>query len=107
MAIAQATGAELTLLSIEPDLPTIVPGFDWRQVRRQTETMLADARDSLAPGARTMIDSDRQAGAPAAARTDVCARGRRAWIVQPAAVGARDPSASMADPGSRGARDGG
>ena len=58
VAIAQATGAEMMLLSIEPDLPAIVSGFDWRQVRRQTETMLAEARDSLAPGATTVIDSD-------------------------------------------------
>jgi hypothetical protein len=56
MAIARATGAQMTLLAIEPDLPTGVAGLDSRQVRRQTRTMVGQARDSLAPGARTMLD---------------------------------------------------
>ena len=57
-AIAQATGAELMLLAIEPDLPLIIPGLQRDQVRQETEAMLKHTRTSLAPGARLKITSD-------------------------------------------------
>jgi nucleotide-binding universal stress UspA family protein len=57
-AITQATGAELMLLAVEPDLPLIIPGLQRDQVRRETEAMLTQTRTSLAPGARLKITSD-------------------------------------------------
>jgi len=57
-AIAQATGAELMLLAVEPDLPLIVPGLQRDRVRRETEAMLNTTRQSLAPGARVKVTSD-------------------------------------------------
>lgn len=56
--LAEAAGADLALITIEPDLPLVIPGFDWKRVRRETTAMLAETADSLAPGARTMIDTD-------------------------------------------------
>ena len=57
-AIARATGAELMLLAVEPDLPLIIPGLQRDQVRRETEGMLKHTRAELAPGARLKITSD-------------------------------------------------
>ena len=57
-ALAQATGAELMLVAIEPDLPLIIPGFDYKRVRRETEALLERTRGSLALNARTVIDTD-------------------------------------------------
>jgi nucleotide-binding universal stress UspA family protein len=57
-ALAAATGAELMLVSIEPDLPLVIPGLDRKSIRRETEAMLTRTRSALAPGARTAIDSD-------------------------------------------------
>ena len=57
-AVAQATGAELMLLAVEPDLPLIIPGLQRDQVRHETEAMLKHTRVSLAPGARLKITSD-------------------------------------------------
>ncbi len=57
-AIAAATGAELMLLAVEPDLPLIIPGLQRDQVRRETEAMLKQTRTSLAPDARMKITSD-------------------------------------------------
>ena len=57
-AITQAVGGDLVLVAIEPELPLVLPGVDWRRMRRETEAMLARTRDSFAPGARSVIDSD-------------------------------------------------
>jgi nucleotide-binding universal stress UspA family protein len=57
-ALAEATGADLALVTIEPDLPLVIPRFDWKRVRRETAAMLAEVQDSLAPRARTIIDAD-------------------------------------------------
>jgi nucleotide-binding universal stress UspA family protein len=57
-AITRAVGGDLVLVAIEPELPLVVPGADWRRMRRETEAMLARTRDSFAPGARSAIDSD-------------------------------------------------
>ncbi len=56
--LAEATGAELALLTIEPDLPLVIPGFDWQRVRGQTIAMLGQTQESIAPDARTIIDTD-------------------------------------------------
>ena len=57
-ALAQTTGAELMLLTIEPDLPLIIPGIQRDEVRHETEAMLRQTRDELAPGARFKVTSD-------------------------------------------------
>jgi nucleotide-binding universal stress UspA family protein len=57
-AIAAATDADLMLLAIEPELPLMIPGGDWRRMRRETETLLSRVRQSCAPGARFVIDTD-------------------------------------------------
>lgn len=57
--IARATGADLLLVAIEPDLRLVVPGADWKRRRCETESMLTATRDSFAKGARLMVDSDR------------------------------------------------
>lgn len=57
-AIADATDADLILMAIEPELPLMLPGGNWRRMRRETQTLLSRVRDSHAPGARLAIDTD-------------------------------------------------
>jgi nucleotide-binding universal stress UspA family protein len=58
-ALAQATGAELMLVAVHPDLPFVLPpGLDWKSVRKQTQAMLNDARNKFAPNARTVVETD-------------------------------------------------
>lgn len=57
-AISGAVGGDLMLISIEPELPLVIPGANWRRMRQETKTMLANTRDAFAPGARSGIDSD-------------------------------------------------
>jgi len=57
-AIARATGGDVTLLAIEPDLPLVVPGLDWRRVRRETVAMLDRLQATYMPKAHTTIDTD-------------------------------------------------
>jgi len=57
-AIARATGADLLLVTIEPELELMLPGANWRRMRRETERMLARTRASFAPDARFSIDRD-------------------------------------------------
>ena len=57
-ALAEATGAELMLVSVHPDLPIVLPqGLDWKSVRKQTQAMLNDARGKFAPNARTTVET--------------------------------------------------
>ena len=56
--LAEATGADLALVTIESDLPLVIPGFDWQRVRGETTAMLSETQDSIAPRARTIIDTD-------------------------------------------------
>jgi hypothetical protein len=58
IAITRAMGGDLLLVSIEPELPLVVPGADWRRMRRAITAMLTKTRDSFAPGAREAVDSD-------------------------------------------------
>ncbi len=57
-AIAGAMEAETMLLTVEPDLRLILPGLDSKQMRRNTEAMLVNTRQSVAPEARMRIDTD-------------------------------------------------
>jgi nucleotide-binding universal stress UspA family protein len=57
-AIARAVDGDLILASIEPELPLMLPGADWRRMRRETEAMLARTCEIFAPGSRCAIDSD-------------------------------------------------
>ncbi|HEX8975243.1 MAG TPA: universal stress protein [Solirubrobacteraceae bacterium] len=56
--LAKAAAADLMLMSVEPDLPLIVPGFSWKAMRAQTEQLLHRVRDSYAPDARLKIETD-------------------------------------------------
>jgi len=57
-AIARAVDGDVVLASIEPELALVIPGADWRLVRRETKAMLGRTRDAFAPAARSAIDSD-------------------------------------------------
>lgn len=39
-AISRAVNGDLILASIEPELPLVMPGADWRRMRRETNAML-------------------------------------------------------------------
>ena len=58
-AIALVTGAELMLVAVQPDPLVILPrGMDWKSLHDQTEKTLREVRDSLAPHARIMAETD-------------------------------------------------
>lgn len=57
-AIARAVGGDLILASIEPELPLLLPGGDWRRMRRETKAMLGRTRDAFASEARAAIHAD-------------------------------------------------
>jgi nucleotide-binding universal stress UspA family protein len=58
-AIASATGADLLLVAVHPDpLVPLPSGMDWSGLERQTEKIVREARDSLAPEARTAVVTD-------------------------------------------------
>jgi len=57
-ALAAATGSDLMLIAVEPDLSAIVPFVSWRQEHHATEKMLFRMRAEFAPGALTAIDAD-------------------------------------------------
>lgn len=57
-AIARATGAELLLVAIEPDLPWLIGGNQRHRAQAQTEANLERTRQALDIPARTVIDSD-------------------------------------------------
>jgi nucleotide-binding universal stress UspA family protein len=77
-AITRAVDGDLVLLAIEPQLPLVVPGADWRLMRRETTAMLARTRDTFAPGARSAIESDL---APARGIKRVLGREHRQLVV--------------------------
>ena len=60
--IAVAAEGDLMLIAIEPELPLMIPGGDWRRMRGETERLLSRVRASCAPGARFAIDTDLSAG---------------------------------------------
>ena len=58
-AIALVTGAELMLVTVQPDPLVVLPrGMDWKSLHDQTEKTLREVRDSLAPHARIMAETD-------------------------------------------------
>jgi len=57
-ALTDAVGGDLMLVAIEPELPLFIPGVNRRHMRRETEAMLARTRESFAPGARSVIETD-------------------------------------------------
>jgi nucleotide-binding universal stress UspA family protein len=46
------------LLAVEPDLPLIIPGLQRKRVRQETEAMLRETIEALAPDARRKVDTD-------------------------------------------------
>ena len=57
-AIARATGAELLLVAIEPDLPSVIGGNQRQQARAQTKAGLERTRQALDVPARAVLESD-------------------------------------------------
>ena len=58
-SLAKATGAELMLVAVHSTAPLpMPPELSYRSVRKQSQLMLRDVRDSLAPGARTLTATD-------------------------------------------------
>jgi nucleotide-binding universal stress UspA family protein len=58
-SLAKATGAELMLVAVHSTamLPT-PPELSYRTLRKESQVMLREVRDSLAPGARTLTATD-------------------------------------------------
>lgn len=58
-AIAKATQAELMLVAVHPyPLVVLSEEMNWKSLEKQAATMLAEVRDSLAPDARTVVETD-------------------------------------------------
>ncbi len=57
-ATAGASDAEVMLLAVEPDLMVVIPGLDWKAIRRETQRMLKHTRDSVCPDARLKTQVD-------------------------------------------------
>jgi nucleotide-binding universal stress UspA family protein len=58
-ALAQATGAELMLVAVHaPVLLPAPPELSYTSLRKQSQLVLREVRDSLAPGARTATATD-------------------------------------------------
>ena len=58
-AIARVTQAELMLVAVHPDPLVVLPEeLNWKSLEKQAATMLAEVRDSLAPDARTVVETD-------------------------------------------------
>jgi nucleotide-binding universal stress UspA family protein len=58
-ALAEVTGAELLLVAVQPE-PLILPpmGQSWTTLRHEAHEILHKARTALAPGARTVVETD-------------------------------------------------
>jgi nucleotide-binding universal stress UspA family protein len=57
-AIARMTGAEVMLVAVHSAPLFPVPGWNWRSLRKEAERTLSDVRRALAPGARTVAETD-------------------------------------------------
>jgi nucleotide-binding universal stress UspA family protein len=58
-AIARVTQAELMLVAVHPEPLVVLPEeMSWKTLEKQAAAMLAEARDSLAPDARIVIETD-------------------------------------------------
>jgi len=57
--VARATGAELLLVAVHPDpLVVMPPELGWTALHKQAEDLLHETRDSVAPGARIVVETD-------------------------------------------------
>ena len=57
--IARATGAELLLVAIHPDPLVVVPAeVGWSALHKQAEELLRETRESVAPSARIVVETD-------------------------------------------------
>jgi nucleotide-binding universal stress UspA family protein len=57
--IAGVTGADVLLVAVHPDPLFVVPmELGWTAMREQSHAMLRETRDALAPGARTVVETD-------------------------------------------------
>lgn len=58
-AISDATGAELLLVTVQPEPLVVLPAaMDWKSVREWARHGLATTRDQLAPAARIVVETD-------------------------------------------------
>ena len=58
-AIARVTQAEVMLIAVHPEPLVVLPEeMNWKSLEKQAATMLAEVRDSLAPDARTVVETD-------------------------------------------------
>jgi len=57
--IAAASGAELMLVAVHPDPMIVLPAeLGWSGMRKEAERVLRETRDAVAPGARTIVETD-------------------------------------------------
>jgi nucleotide-binding universal stress UspA family protein len=58
-AIRRAVGAELMLVAVQPEpLLVMPPALDWKSLHEQAQATVAQARDTIAPGARVAVETD-------------------------------------------------
>lgn len=77
--LARATGAELMLVAVHPDLLIVLPSeMDWTSMKDAARATLRDARDRMAPHARLLVERD--VSVPRALRR-VIERNRRDLLV--------------------------
>jgi len=57
--LARATGGELLLVAVHPEPLVVLPAeLGWTAMRKQAEETLRQTRDEVAPGARTVVETD-------------------------------------------------
>jgi len=57
--IARAAGAELMLVAVHPDPMIVLPAeIGWTGMRKEAERLLRETRDTVAPGARILVETD-------------------------------------------------
>ena len=58
-ALARAADAELLLVAVHPQPIVVLPtGMDWASQEKEAAAVLTEIRDQLAPGARTVVETD-------------------------------------------------
>ncbi len=58
-ALARATSAELMLVAVHPDPLVVLPSeMNWKSLEKQAEAILREARDTLSPDARIVVETD-------------------------------------------------
>src|SRR5579862_711292 len=57
--LARAADSELLLVAVHPELLVVLPAeLGWTAMRKQAEETLRQTRDEVAPGARTVVETD-------------------------------------------------